>query len=109
MGTLVIIPFLASSSVADTTTQMVRKDFTSLSKVRSRLNRMRQLMTYLFHHVVSHHPPISAYFYISPANKVQIIGELRPKSKFLGNSVSTNMEGENRIFLMGKPEDGGEY
>ena len=56
---------------------------------------------------VSHHPPISAYFYLSPANKVRIIGELRPKSKFLGNSVSTTMEGENRILLMGRPDDGG--
>ncbi|KAF8523108.1 hypothetical protein BU17DRAFT_43974 [Hysterangium stoloniferum] len=55
---------------------------------------------------VSHHPPVSAYFYISPANKVRFTGELKPKSKFLGNSVSTNMEGENRVFLMGKPEDG---
>ncbi|KAG8744915.1 hypothetical protein FRC10_009285 [Ceratobasidium sp. 414] len=67
---------------------------------------------------VSHHPPISAYFYISPANKastpllhlgmylVRIVGELRPKSKFLGNSVMTVMEGENRVLLMGKPEDG---
>ncbi|KAG8930495.1 hypothetical protein FRC02_004110 [Tulasnella sp. 418] len=55
---------------------------------------------------VSHHPPISAYFYISPANKLRICGELRPKSKFLGNSVATVMEGENRVFLMGKPEDG---
>ena len=56
---------------------------------------------------VSHHPPISAFFYISPANRVQIIGELRPKSRFLGNSVSTTMEGENRVTLLGKPEDGG--
>ncbi|KAI6128725.1 hypothetical protein EDD16DRAFT_77529 [Pisolithus croceorrhizus] len=55
---------------------------------------------------VSHHPPISAFFYISPANRVCIVGELRPKSKFLGNSVSTTMEGENRITLMGIPEDG---
>ena len=55
---------------------------------------------------VSHHPPISAYFYISPVNKVRIVGELRPKSKFLGNSVMTVMEGENRVLLMGKPEDG---
>ncbi|KAF8203312.1 hypothetical protein BJ912DRAFT_1019046 [Pholiota molesta] len=55
---------------------------------------------------VSHHPPISAFFYISPANHVKIIGELRPKSKFLGNSVSTTMEGENRVTLLGKPEDG---
>lgn len=56
---------------------------------------------------VSHHPPISAYFYVSPANKVMIAGELRPKSRFLGNSVSTVMEGENRVTLMGKAEDGG--
>ncbi|KAF7319772.1 hypothetical protein MKEN_00759600 [Mycena kentingensis (nom. inval.)] len=55
---------------------------------------------------VSHHPPISAFFYISPANKVQILGELRPKSKFLGNSVSTTMEGENRVTLLGSPGDG---
>ncbi|GLB36622.1 putative OSBP family protein [Lyophyllum shimeji] len=55
---------------------------------------------------VSHHPPISAFFYISPANKVSILGELRPKSKFLGNSVSTTMEGENRVTLVGVPDDG---
>ena len=55
---------------------------------------------------VSHHPPISAFFYISPANELMIQGELRPKSKFLGNSVSTTMEGENRIRLLGRPDDG---
>jgi hypothetical protein len=55
---------------------------------------------------VSHHPPISAFYYISPANQVAIVGELRPKSKFLGNSVSTTMEGENRVMLLGSPEDG---
>ncbi|KAJ7037427.1 hypothetical protein C8F04DRAFT_411205 [Mycena alexandri] len=55
---------------------------------------------------VSHHPPVSAFFYISPANRVSILGELRPKSKFLGNSVSTTMEGENRVSLLGSPQDG---
>ncbi|KAI0055920.1 Oxysterol-binding protein [Artomyces pyxidatus] len=55
---------------------------------------------------VSHHPPVSAFYYISPENQVAILGELRPKSKFLGNSVSTTMEGENRVRLMGRPEDG---
>ena len=56
---------------------------------------------------VSHHPPISCYFYVSPENKIKITGEIRPKSKFLGNSVATTMEGENRIVLLGRPEDGG--
>ncbi|KAI0791814.1 hypothetical protein C8Q75DRAFT_814858 [Abortiporus biennis] len=55
---------------------------------------------------VSHHPPVSAFYYFSPENKVAIYGELRPKSKFLGNSVSTQMDGENRISLLGRPEDG---
>ncbi|EIW65283.1 Oxysterol-binding protein [Trametes versicolor FP-101664 SS1] len=54
---------------------------------------------------VSHHPPVSAFYYVSPANKVAVIGELRPKSKFLGNSVSTTMEGENRVYLLGRPDD----
>ncbi|KAI0641191.1 Oxysterol-binding protein [Trametes meyenii] len=54
---------------------------------------------------VSHHPPVSAFYYVSPLNKVAVIGELRPKSKFLGNSVSTTMEGENRVYLLGRPED----
>lgn len=38
---------------------------------------------------------------------MSIIGELRPKSKFLGNSVSTTMEGENRVRLLGAAQDGG--
>jgi len=55
---------------------------------------------------VSHHPPISAFFYISPANRIKIVGELRPKSKFLGNSVATIMEGQNRVTLLDRPDDG---
>ncbi|CCA73900.1 related to putative oxysterol-binding protein OSBP [Serendipita indica DSM 11827] len=55
---------------------------------------------------VSHHPPISAYFYISPQNGLRISGELKPKSRFLGNSVSTVMDGENRVYLTRRPEDG---
>lgn len=42
-------------------------------------------------------------------NKLCIVGELRPKSRFLGNSVSTVMEGENRVYLLGRPEDGRKY
>jgi len=55
---------------------------------------------------VSHHPPISAYFYYSPANHLRISGELKPKVRFLGNSVSTVMEGQNRLYLTKRPEDG---
>ncbi|KAI7900434.1 uncharacterized protein BX663DRAFT_517565 [Cokeromyces recurvatus] len=48
---------------------------------------------------VSHHPPISAFYYGSPDNSVYIYGDLRPKSKFLGNSAATLMEGENHIIF----------
>ncbi|KAK8854831.1 hypothetical protein IAR55_003570 [Kwoniella newhampshirensis] len=55
---------------------------------------------------VSHHPPVSAFFYVSPKNGLLITGELKPKSKFLGNSAATIMEGEDRIRLLKRPEDG---
>ncbi|PWN25595.1 Oxysterol-binding protein [Jaminaea rosea] len=55
---------------------------------------------------VSHHPPISAYYYVSPENDLIFYGELKPKSKFLGNSAATIMGGENRVALLDRPEDG---
>jgi len=55
---------------------------------------------------VSHHPPISAFYYISVDHKVIIRGELRPKSRFLGNSVANMMEGANRIAFLDRQEDG---
>jgi hypothetical protein len=55
---------------------------------------------------VSHHPPISAYFYCSPENNLMIFGELKPKSKFLGNSAANMMGGENRVVLLDRLDDG---
>ncbi|KAG0167529.1 hypothetical protein DFQ29_000368 [Apophysomyces sp. BC1021] len=46
---------------------------------------------------VSHHPPISTYFYGSPENGIFIQGNIRPKSRFLGNSVASLMEGDSYI------------
>ncbi|KAJ3268671.1 hypothetical protein HK104_005307 [Borealophlyctis nickersoniae] len=46
---------------------------------------------------VSHHPPMSAYFYASPENDVFITGDIEPKSKFLGNSAATIMQGQSAI------------
>jgi len=48
---------------------------------------------------VTHHPPVSAYVYVSPKNNLAISGEVRPKSKFLGNSAATIMEGGCEITL----------
>lgn len=53
---------------------------------------------------VSHHPPISAYFYMSPENNVRIDGVLRPRSKFLGNSAGTIMEGKATLTFINRDE-----
>jgi len=59
---------------------------------------------------VSHHPPISAWYFSSPENGLDLCGELKPKSKFLGNSAATIMEGESHLrFLDGEATKDGEY
>lgn len=52
---------------------------------------------------VSHHPPISAYYYASPENNLSILGDLLPKSKFLGNSAATLMQGEIKVSFTNRP------
>ena len=41
----------------------------------------------------SHHPPKSSYFFMVPAHDIRIDGTLKPRSKFLGNSAASMMEG----------------
>ncbi|KAL9615368.1 MAG: hypothetical protein Q9167_000196 [Letrouitia subvulpina] len=41
----------------------------------------------------SHHPPKSSYFYMAPEHGIRIDGVLKPRSKFLGNSAASMMEG----------------
>ena len=40
-----------------------------------------------------HHPPKSSYFFMAPEHHIRIDGCLKPRSKFLGNSVGSFMEG----------------
>ncbi|KAK4552931.1 Oxysterol-binding protein OBPa [Recurvomyces mirabilis] len=40
-----------------------------------------------------HHPPKSSYFFMAPEHGIRIDGTLKPRSKFLGNSVGSFMEG----------------
>ena len=54
---------------------------------------------------VSHHPPVSAYVYLSPENQLMIEGEVKPKSKFLGNSTLTEMQGGQRIIFLNRPDE----
>ncbi|SMQ44930.1 unnamed protein product [Zymoseptoria tritici ST99CH_1A5] len=54
----------------------------------------------------SHHPPKSSYFFMAPEHKIRIDGTLKPRSKFLGNSVGSFMEG---IAIMRFLERGERY
>ena len=57
----------------------------------------------------SHHPPKSSYFFMAPEHHIRIDGTLKPRSKFLGNSAASMMEGIAVLRLLnrgkpGKPE-----
>ncbi|EER29607.1 oxysterol binding protein, putative [Coccidioides posadasii C735 delta SOWgp] len=41
----------------------------------------------------SHHPPKSSYFFMVPEHHIRIDGTLKPRSRFLGNSAASMMEG----------------
>lgn len=56
---------------------------------------------------VSHHPPVSAYLYANPDNHIVAMGNFRPKGKFLGNSVMSQMQGSSHIYFTNRP--GEEY
>ncbi|PIA15119.1 Oxysterol-binding protein [Coemansia reversa NRRL 1564] len=53
---------------------------------------------------VSHHPPITAMFYNSPEHRIAIEGDLRPKSRFFGNSVGMLLEGYAMIHFLNRSE-----
>lgn len=59
---------------------------------------------------LSHHPPISGYLYTNPKHGLLIEGNFRPRSKFLGNSAVSLMEGESRIrFVNTSLDESEEY
>ncbi|KAG9248512.1 hypothetical protein BJ878DRAFT_15763 [Calycina marina] len=59
----------------------------------------------------SHHPPKSSYFYMAPEHNIRIDGTLKPRSKFLGNSAASLMEGIAvlRLLNRGKGSNGESY
>ncbi|KAI0483367.1 Oxysterol-binding protein [Xylariaceae sp. FL0804] len=53
----------------------------------------------------SHHPPKSSYFYMAPDHHIRIDGTLKPRSKFLGNSAASMMEGVAVLSLLNRGKD----
>lgn len=58
----------------------------------------------------SHHPPKSSYFFMAPEHNIRIDGTLKPRSRFLGNSAASIMEGIAILRLLnhGKNKEKGE-
>ncbi|KAH3920473.1 hypothetical protein HBH56_004990 [Parastagonospora nodorum] len=52
----------------------------------------------------SHHPPKSSYFFMAPEHHIRIDGCLKPRSKFLGNSAASLMEGIAVLRLLNTGE-----
>lgn len=59
----------------------------------------------------SHHPPKSSYFFCAPEHHIRVDGTLKPRSKFLGNSAASLMEGISylRFTNRGKSKGGEKY
>ncbi|KOS18684.1 Oxysterol-binding protein-like protein OBPalpha [Escovopsis weberi] len=53
----------------------------------------------------SHHPPKSSYFYLAPDHHIRIDGTLKPRSRFLGNSAASLMEGIAFLTLLNRGKD----
>ncbi|KAK4136751.1 hypothetical protein BT67DRAFT_439757 [Trichocladium antarcticum] len=53
----------------------------------------------------SHHPPKSSYFYMVPGRHIRVDGTLKPRSKFLGNSAASMMEGTAVLSILNRGSD----
>ncbi|KAK4191771.1 hypothetical protein QBC35DRAFT_554579 [Podospora australis] len=53
----------------------------------------------------SHHPPKSSYFYMVPGHHIRVDGTLKPRSKFLGNSAASMMEGIAILTIQNRGKD----
>ncbi|POR32087.1 Oxysterol-binding protein-like protein OBPa [Tolypocladium paradoxum] len=69
-----------------------------------------QKRAYYISEQTSHHPPKSSYFYMAPEHHIRIDGTLKPRSRFLGNSAASLMEGIAFLSFLnrGKDPDKGE-
>lgn len=61
--------------------------------------------SYYISEQVAHHPPCSAYFYANPDNGIVAVGNFRPRPKFLGNSIVSNMNGHTELYFLNHPKE----
>ena len=51
---------------------------------------------------VSHHPPVSAFFFENRKSNVLFNGHIYTRSKFLGNSAACIMEGQSQLYFINR-------
>ncbi|KAJ4419884.1 Oxysterol-binding protein OBPa [Gnomoniopsis sp. IMI 355080] len=64
-----------------------------------------QTRAYYISEQTSHHPPKSSYFYLVPDHHIRVDGCLKPRSKFLGNSAASLMEGTTVLTFLNRGQD----
>ncbi|PVU92814.1 hypothetical protein BB559_003576 [Furculomyces boomerangus] len=72
---------------------------------RSKHNLENNKKAYYISEQVSHHPPVSAFYYVCPEDEIHIEGELRPKGRFLGNSIGVSLCGYTRVYFNNRDEE----
>ncbi len=55
----------------------------------------------------SHHPPKSSYFFMVPKHHIRVDGTLKPRSRFLGNSAASIMEGVAILSFLNRETESG--
>lgn len=51
---------------------------------------------------VSHHPPVSAFYFENRKSNIVFNGHIYTRSKFLGNSAACIMEGQSQLYFINR-------
>eukprot|EP00126_Sphaerothecum_destruens_P009676 Sdes_comp20558_c1_seq4m15372 len=62
-------------------------------------------ITFFMGEQVSHHPPVSAFYFENPKRKICLNGHVLTQSKFLGTSVASLLVGQASLWLLEKDEE----
>jgi hypothetical protein len=72
---------------------------------RAEWDHGEQGRTFFVAEQTSHHPPVSAFYFVNPRCNLVVEGDVKPKSRFLLNSVASLMEGSMSIRLLNLDEE----
>ena len=102
----VFYPHWCSSLTARLCLQGVKKPYNPIlgEKFRSSWSHDDGSTTTYVAEQVSHHPPVSAFMFSNRRANLLVSGHVHPKSKFLGNSSASILEGECAVHILNRGE-----